>query len=56
MFRTFNMGIGFLVTCPKAAAPRLMALVPHLLQVGHVTRDRRVEVRLGDRLVEVEEW
>ncbi len=56
MFRIFNMGTGFLVICPRDSAGRAKGLVPELLEVGYVVPDPRVTLRVGDRMVEVEEW
>ena len=54
MYRTFNMGIGFLIVCPKTAANRVMHLLPEAQQVGHVTRGQAVSVLMNGRTVEVE--
>ena len=56
MYRTFNMGIGFLVICPRATERRAVALVPELGRVGFVTDSRGVRVRVDGRVVEIERW
>jgi phosphoribosylformylglycinamidine cyclo-ligase len=47
MYRTFNMGIGFLVICPRRSARRARRLVRGLRQVGYVTSSREVTVTKG---------
>jgi phosphoribosylformylglycinamidine cyclo-ligase len=44
MYRTFNMGIGFLVVCPKRTARRARRMIPGLRQVGRVTGSKEVNV------------
>jgi phosphoribosylformylglycinamidine cyclo-ligase len=56
MYRTFNMGIGFLAICPKALERRAVAIVPELKRVGFVTDSRDVRAKVGDRVVEIEHW
>jgi phosphoribosylformylglycinamidine cyclo-ligase len=56
MYRTFNMGIGFLVICPKNSASRLKATIPEIEQVGYVDSSRGVIVSTHDAEVEVERW
>jgi len=56
MYRTFNMGIGFLVLCPRTLEKRAIALVPELRRVGFVTDLRNVRVRARNRAVEIEHW
>jgi phosphoribosylformylglycinamidine cyclo-ligase len=56
MYRTFNMGIGFLVLCPRTLERRAIALVPELIRLGFVTDSHNVGVRVGDRVVEIEHW
>jgi len=49
MYRTFNMGIGFLVICPKQAARQARSLLPEFRQIGHVTSSRGVTVRASGK-------
>ncbi len=56
MFRTFNMGIGFLVICPRSSVARARALLPELRPLGYVTRSRIVTVQIRGRDVEVENY
>lgn len=56
MFRTFNMGIGFVVICSKSSVARAKALLPELRPLGYVTRSRTVTVSIGAREVEVERY
>jgi phosphoribosylformylglycinamidine cyclo-ligase len=56
MYRTFNMGIGFLIVCPKGSAKQLKALVPELIQVGYVDSSRKVVVSIAGVENELEKW
>lgn len=56
MFRTFNMGIGFLIVCPRRVAKHAKARLPELKEVGYVTSCASVVVSVGRRDVEVESW
>ena len=56
MYRTFNMGIGFLVICPKNLEKRVQALLPEARHVGHVTKTREVSVSVNGRRVEIESY
>jgi len=56
MFRTFNMGIGFLIICPEAAVERVMHLIPETLRVGVVTKSRAVTVVRDGREIDVENY
>jgi phosphoribosylformylglycinamidine cyclo-ligase len=56
MYRTFNMGIGFLVLCPRSLERRVVGLMPEFRRVGFVTDSRNVEARVGGRVVEIERW
>jgi phosphoribosylformylglycinamidine cyclo-ligase len=56
MYRTFNMGIGFLVVCPKKSSSRIKASIPDAEQIGYVNSSRRVTVSIGGRATEVEKW
>ncbi len=56
MYRTFNMGIGFLIICPGKMENRLKRLVTETVRVGYVTSSREVLVSLGSKEIEVEKW
>jgi phosphoribosylaminoimidazole (AIR) synthetase len=56
MFRTFNMGIGFLVICPKRAAAQAKRILPAIRPVGHVTDVTTVTVEVDDRELEIESY
>ncbi len=56
MYRTFNMGTGFLIICPERVAKRVKQLIPETLQVGCVTDSRAVVVSTGRHEFEVENW
>jgi len=56
MYRTFNMGTGFLVICPKNEAKNALRALPDARQVGEVFNERRVLVETGSKKIEVETW
>ena len=56
MYRTFNMGVGFLIICPKNSAHRLKATIPEIQQVGYVDSSCKVIVSVAGREIEVEKW
>ena len=56
MYRTFNMGIGFLIVCTKESARRLKQLIPEVEQVGYVDSSSGVIVSIADEEIEVENW
>jgi len=56
MYRTFNMGTGFLVICPKNEAKNALRTLPDARQVGEVFNERRVLVETGSKKIEVETW
>jgi len=56
MYRTFNMGTGFVIICPKRAVRRVKQLVPGITEVGYVTNSRAVNISLRDHEFEVENW
>jgi phosphoribosylformylglycinamidine cyclo-ligase len=56
MFRTFNMGIGFLIICSPSAAKRVQHLISEVRQVGCVTKDHAVRVSLNGRNVNIESY
>lgn len=56
MYRTFNMGTGFLVVCPPHDAQKALATLPDARIVGIVTRDTNVTVKLGSKQNEIVAW
>ena len=56
MYRTFNMGIGFLVICPKRVVEHVKRRIPEIRQVGHVTDSRAATISLARSEFEVEKW
>jgi phosphoribosylformylglycinamidine cyclo-ligase len=56
MYRTFNMGIGFLIICPESGTKQLMALVPELTQVGYVDSSRKAIISIAGAETEIEKW
>jgi len=56
MYRTFNMGIGFLIICPKNLEERVQTLLPEARHVGHVTKIQGVSVSVNGRRVEIESY
>lgn len=56
MYRTFNMGVGFMIVCPSRAMGKVMNLIPEVRLIGHVTSMNEVTLRLGKREVVVERW
>jgi phosphoribosylformylglycinamidine cyclo-ligase len=56
MYRTFNMGIGFLIICPPRVAKRVRLLLPEARPVGVVTSSKFVTVCVDGREVEVERY
>lgn len=56
MYRTFNMGIGFVIICPEKVEKLVKRLLPEAGRIGYVTSSRDVVVSDGDREVRVEEW
>jgi phosphoribosylformylglycinamidine cyclo-ligase len=56
MYRTFNMGIGFLIICPRRVSRRLKSILPELTQVGEVTGTRDVTARIGGCDIQIEKW
>ncbi len=56
MYRTFNMGIGFLVICPGKVARRVKTLVPSFREVGYVTGSCAVIFAGQGKMIEVEKW
>jgi phosphoribosylformylglycinamidine cyclo-ligase len=56
MYRTFNMGIGFLIICPPRVAKRVRLLLPEARPVGVVTSSKFVTVCVDGRELEVERY
>jgi phosphoribosylformylglycinamidine cyclo-ligase len=56
MYRTFNMGIGFLVICPKNLEKRVQSLLPEARHVGYVTRTQSVSILVNRKEVEIESY
>jgi len=56
MYRTFNMGTGFLVICSKNEAKNAFRTLPNARQVGEVVKEKRVIVEVDSKRVEVERW
>jgi phosphoribosylformylglycinamidine cyclo-ligase len=56
MYRTFNMGIGFLIVCTKRSARRLKQVIPEVEQLGYVDSSREVIVPIASEEIEVEKW
>jgi len=56
MYRTFNMGIGFVIICPERVEKRMKRLLPEAKQVGCVTSSRDVVVSDDAGEIRVEKW
>ncbi len=56
MYRTFNMGTGFLIICRKKAANRVTKMLREAKQVGYVTSGRSVTLSAGDGELEIERY
>ena len=56
MYRTFNMGTGFLVFCPRNEAKNALRALPDARQVGEVVDERRAIVEVYSKKIEVEAW
>ena len=56
MYRTFNMGTGFLIMCDRRAVGRFKLALPELREVGYVTSTRSVVIGAGGLEIEVERW
>jgi phosphoribosylformylglycinamidine cyclo-ligase len=56
MYRTFNMGIGFLIVCPETSTKQLKALIPELMQVGYVDSSRSVVISIAGVETELDKW
>jgi len=56
MCRTFNMGTGFLVFCPKNEEKNALRALPNAKKVGKVVNERKVIVEVDSKKIEVEAW
>lgn len=56
MYRTFNMGIGFLVICPMRATKQLISLLPGAIEVGYATSSRSMVISRFGKQMEIESW
>lgn len=56
MYRTFNMGIGFLIICPKRFTHQVVKIIPDAKLIGQVTRSRDVIARVNGHDIQIEKW
>jgi len=56
MYRTFNMGIGFMVICPKRFSHQIAKILPEAKQIGQVTRSQDVTARINAHDIQIEKW
>jgi phosphoribosylformylglycinamidine cyclo-ligase len=56
MYRTFNMGIGFLFICPTRGVKQVRKLLPEVRRVGYVNSERSVTLTTREGEVEVEKY
>lgn len=56
MYRTFNMGIGFLIICSKHDSKLLKVVAPEVEQVGYVDSSCRVIVSIDGEETQLEKW
>jgi len=56
MYRTFNMGTGFLVFCAKNEAENALGALPNARKVGDVVKEGKVIVEVDSKKIEVEAW
>ncbi len=56
MYRTFNMGTGFLMVVPRADERKTLTIIKGSQVVGRVTNDRRVIVETASTKLEIERW
>ena len=56
MYRTFNMGIGFLIVCPKRNSKLMRRILPEAQEVGYVDSSRKASVSIGGNEFELEKW
>ena len=56
MYRTFNMGTGFLVICPPNQIQKVQRLIPQIKQVGRLTTSRDVRIMTNGIELQIEKW
>lgn len=56
MYRTFNMGTGFLVICPPNQIQQVRRVIPQIKQVGRVTTTRDVRIMTNGIELQIEKW
>jgi phosphoribosylformylglycinamidine cyclo-ligase len=56
MYRTFNMGTGFLVMVPSSDERRTLRIIEGSRVVGNVTKERKVIVETASKKTEIERW
>jgi phosphoribosylformylglycinamidine cyclo-ligase len=56
MYRTFNMGIGFVIICPEKVGKRVQRLLPQVRRIGCVTGSQDVVVSQNGEEVRLEKW
>lgn len=56
MFRTFNMGVGFIIVCPRRTMTRVISLIPEARLIGHVTASTDVTLSTDEGEVTLERW
>jgi len=56
MYRTFNMGTGFLVFCSRNEAKNALRVLLDARQVGEVVNERRAIVEVHSKKIKVEAW
>jgi len=56
MYRTFNMGVGFLVICPRRVTEAARRMIPALRPLGYVTDSRRVTVSVNGKDLSIESF
>jgi phosphoribosylformylglycinamidine cyclo-ligase len=56
MYRTFNMGIGFLIICPKRVVHQVERILPDAKLIGQVTGSRDVIARVNGHDIQIEKW
>ena len=56
MYRTFNMGIGFLIVCSRNSGRHLKQVIPEVEQVGYVDSSSEVTVSIAGEEIRVESW
>ncbi len=56
MYRTFNMGTGFLVICPPNQIQKVQRIIPQIKQVGRLTTSRDVRIMTNGIELQIEKW